>query len=355
MMSRRTLSPTLLLLLLATPGFAQEGEGMAMPNPITEHHALLKRMVGTWKWEAIEHTPGEDATKTFSGFQRTTLFGKGIHAVSQIWGTYMDQPFDGLHVFGYSPSQQNYRGLFVTNMGPQPAAQTATYDPETKTFDIQVEMSMGGDQTFRYRQTLVQRDANTWFERMYMPAGDGSEFLSTEMTITRLPKGEKVQPPKMELANKHPELQAFVGRWDCQLSMQMGEETMNWSGTDVTRFICGGNWARTTFKGEFMGQPFEGMSLVGFDPATKTLTSYWMDTMTPEIAKSTGAFDEARKTATFTGSMVGMEGGPATTREVYTVHGKKRRTMEMTTTEANGNASTMRIEYTRKARKKKDE
>src|SRR5262245_52857170 len=58
-------------------------------------------------------------------------------------------------------------------------------------------------------------------------------------------------------------LEAWVGTWDAEVSM-MGQIT---KGTEVCRLDCGGYWLVTEHTGTFMGQPFLGKGLTGYDAA----------------------------------------------------------------------------------------
>ena len=65
----------------------------------------------------------------------------------------------------------------------------------------------------------------------------------------------------------------------------------------------GGRYLVSTTKGEMMGMPFEGMSIMGFDNAKKVYTSTWIDNMGTGIMMSEGKYDEANKTIHMTGKM----------------------------------------------------
>src|SRR5262245_26581524 len=68
-------------------------------------------------------------------------------------------------------------------------------------------------------------------------------------------------------------LEAWVGTWDAEISM-MGQVTR---GSEVCRLECGGYWLVTEFAGSFMGQPFQGRGLTGFDAAKGSYTGAWVD------------------------------------------------------------------------------
>ena len=58
----------------------------------------------------------------------------------------------------------------------------------------------------------------------------------------------------------------------------------------------------SNFKSQFMGKPFEGMGLVGYDTVAKEYTTVWLDSMATGIMKSTAQFDDATKSLTEEGT-----------------------------------------------------
>jgi hypothetical protein len=63
-----------------------------------------------------------------------------------------------------------------------------------------------------------------------------------------------------------------------------------------------GAYLQSTYKGDFMGQPFEGLGLLGFDVKEKKYVNLWMDTMSTTYMASAGEMDPAAKTLTFKGT-----------------------------------------------------
>jgi len=103
---------------------------------------------------------------------------------------------------------------------------------------------------------------------------------------------------------EHAVLARFVGDWDA-LTTGMGEPT---KGKQTSKLACDGMFLVTTYNGEFMGVPFEGRGVMGFDLEGKKYQHVWVDSMTPKMAVEDGTWDEKSKTLTFDSK--GPDGSP---------------------------------------------
>lgn len=121
----------------------------------------------------------------------------------------------------------------------------------------------------------------------------------------------------------HELLASWNGTWD--------EETTFWeyegappqtsTGTAVNTMILGGKYQSSKHTGNMMGMPFEGMSITGYDNATKQFVNTWIDNWSTGIMTMTGTWDEATKTMTFTGTMpdITRPGKECSLRQVFSV------------------------------------
>ena len=130
----------------------------------------------------------------------------------------------------------------------------------------------------------------------------------------------------------HKWLAAADGEWEGEITQWMAPDAppMTIKGSSSNKTIMGGRYQVGNFKGSFMGQPFEGMSTMGYDNTKKMIVSSWLDNMGTGIMQMEGPVDTTAKTITLTGSMI----DPATGRkcdmkEVYTFTDKDHQTMEM--------------------------
>ncbi len=93
---------------------------------------------------------------------------------------------------------------------------------------------------------------------------------------------------------QHKDLGKMVGNWTAKTSFVMGPDAppMEGSGSMSVEWVLGGRFIKSSFKMDFMGQPFEGLSYMGYDNAHQRYVSTWMDTMTTNIMYMTGDKEE---------------------------------------------------------------
>jgi hypothetical protein len=98
----------------------------------------------------------------------------------------------------------------------------------------------------------------------------------------------------------HKHLQHMVGDWTYTTKMWMapGQPPMESKGTMHAESLLGGRYVRSTYKGQMMGQPFEGQSTDGYDNTTGKFVSAWVDNMGTGIMNSTGSCDADCKVLT---------------------------------------------------------
>lgn len=96
------------------------------------------------------------------------------------------------------------------------------------------------------------------------------------------------------------------GAWSAETTMWMAPDAppMTSKGDVQNKMIMGGRYQQMTFKGNMMGQPFEGQSVTGYDNARKVWTSSWIDNMSTGIMNMDGSWDEATKTFTYNTKML---------------------------------------------------
>lgn len=102
----------------------------------------------------------------------------------------------------------------------------------------------------------------------------------------------------------HKKLEPLAGSFEVKSKSWMDpskppEET---TGSTTRKWILGNRYLQEDYTGSFMGQPFSGMGIQGYDNVTKHYVSTWMDTMGTGIMNSTGTL--SGKTIKFNGTMV---------------------------------------------------
>ncbi len=120
----------------------------------------------------------------------------------------------------------------------------------------------------------------------------------------------------------HEHMSALVGQWVGTFKMWDApgapEQTSETRAT--VRMDMNGRYLRATHESEFMGMPFRGQAIWGYNNLRKQYESIWIDNMSTGIAFSTGTCDRAGKVFTFTGEVDDpMSGKKVRQREVTTV------------------------------------
>ena len=102
----------------------------------------------------------------------------------------------------------------------------------------------------------------------------------------------------------HAELAKGVGHYTVDMKMWMAPDTepMPMQATANVEMILGGRYLRQEYKSEFMGMPFEGQMLMGFDNLTGEYWSLWIDNMSTGYSLSNG-HDDAEGNTVMSGWM----------------------------------------------------
>jgi len=108
----------------------------------------------------------------------------------------------------------------------------------------------------------------------------------------------------------HDLLAKSVGEWKTEIKSWMDPSmppTVT-EGKSVCESMLGGRFFHSKETANFMGMPFEGSSITGYDNATKKFFSYWVDNMSTGGMVLEGSYDEATKTFTYAGSGMSFTG-----------------------------------------------
>lgn len=149
----------------------------------------------------------------------------------------------------------------------------------------------------------------------------------------------------------HQMLAKTVGSWkgDITMWMQPGAPPVTSVGETTNEMILGGRYLQSKNKGNFMGAPFEGIGITGYDNAKKVFVSSWIDNMGTGMMYLTGTWDPATKNINFTGSMVDpISGSDVKIREVYRLVDDNTQVFEMYSYTNGKEFKNMEIKYTRK-------
>ncbi|WP_027378657.1 DUF1579 domain-containing protein [Chryseobacterium daeguense] len=152
----------------------------------------------------------------------------------------------------------------------------------------------------------------------------------------------------------HKMLAKSDGNWTGQTTMWMenGGQPMTSTTEAVNKMVLGGRYQMSEHKGNFMGMPFEGISMLGYDNAKKKFVSSWIDNMGTGIMHMEGEWNASKKSIEFKGKMTdpARPEKDCDVREVFTFVDDNHQTMEMygPDSKTGKEFKTMEIKYTRK-------
>ena len=150
----------------------------------------------------------------------------------------------------------------------------------------------------------------------------------------------------------HKTLEPFIGEWTAEIKAWMapGQPPAESKGTAKAIWILDGRYVQEDFSGDFMGQPFRGMSLTGYDNVREKYSSLWVDNMSTTMVTSEGDLDAAGKVLTFNGDYAcAMTDNKHRKAKLITrIVSKDKHIFEMHDPSLGDNSKMMEITYTRK-------
>ncbi len=120
----------------------------------------------------------------------------------------------------------------------------------------------------------------------------------------------------------HERLNAIVGAWEAEFKIWLSPEAepMVTVGQVETRWILGKRFVETTYKTDFMGRPFEGKGVEGYDNQAKEYVGTWRDNQGTLTLVLTGQCEEDCRIRTMEGKFTEpVSGQQLTHRTVTTV------------------------------------
>jgi len=129
------------------------------------------------------------------------------------------------------------------------------------------------------------------------------------------PAVEGTQPPAMDPqmeawmkastpSDNHKNLEIFNGNFTYTMKWWKGPEATPEESSGMTngQWILGGHFIQQNVSGTAMGQPFEGISITGYDNVKGEYSTVWIDNMSTGMMTSHSQFDAATKSFSETGS-----------------------------------------------------
>jgi len=98
----------------------------------------------------------------------------------------------------------------------------------------------------------------------------------------------------VQATKQHEKIKMGAGSWAGTLTTHSMGEPMTMPCSEVVTSI-GDLWTTSRFEADFMGMPFVGSSVLGYDPEKKKYVGTWIDSMHPRLTVMEGTYDEAKK------------------------------------------------------------
>lgn len=154
----------------------------------------------------------------------------------------------------------------------------------------------------------------------------------------------------------HKVLEPMVGEWNYTSKMWQTPKakTEESTGTATMKWTMGGRFLEQEFKGQAMGQPFEGRGMIGYNNLEKTYETNWMDSMgTGMMFSKKGTFDARANALKDSGSMACpmSEGKMHDYRSEWKIKGKNNLLFTMWTTDLESGKEFKQMEITLKRNK----
>lgn len=189
--------------------------------------------------------------------------------------------------------------------------------------------------------------------------------VKTDSDATNSVEKEEWKPVDSATANKawmeyatpgemHTMLAKSDGTWSGETTMWMenGGQPMMSKSEATNEMMFDGRYQVSNHKGNFMGMPFEGMSITAYDNAKKKFVSTWIDNMGTGIMHTEGEWNPSKKAIEFKGKMTdpSRPGKDCDVREVYTFTDDTHQTLEMygPDSKTGKEFKTMEIKFTKK-------
>ena len=180
--------------------------------------------------------------------------------------------------------------------------------------------------------------------------GDETTKTTTADTTTEsTPKKEETTtpspPPTVDSATAAKNWQAYMtpgkehemmakwnGTWTGDMTMWMSPDAppTKSMGTAKNRMALGGRYQISEHKGNVMGMPFEGLSILAYDNHKKVFINTWIDNMGTGVMTLEGPWDEATKSITLKGKGIDpTSGSEMQVKEVFKIIDDNNQVLEM--------------------------
>ena len=165
---------------------------------------------------------------------------------------------------------------------------------------------------------------SSWLVAAFVAAGACGWFARSASSedAPKAPACTPEQQAAMEALATPGEMHAWLasraGTYDMDIQTMDAEgKPATAKATATISMVLGGRFQEQRLTGTFMGKPYEGYGLTGYDNLKKEFVNYWFDTMGTAPSVATGQRSADGKTLTLTGTW-DMPFGPMPFRYVMT-------------------------------------
>ena len=140
------------------------------------------------------------------------------------------------------------------------------------------------------------------------------------------------------------------GKWKEDMTMYMSPDAppQKMTSSCENTMMMNGLYQKSVHKGMYNNMPFEGISTMAYNNASKKYQSTWIDNMGSGIMNMEGTYDEASKTINMKGMTTDpMSGQDMAVRETFKLIDDKNHYMEMFETRAGKESKTLEIKFTK--------
>ena len=149
----------------------------------------------------------------------------------------------------------------------------------------------------------------------------------------------------------HKALDQFVGNWDAKVTMWQapGAPPAVSTATGESHWILGNRYVQETVTGTFMGMPFQGIGITGYDNAKKHYFNTWFDNFGTGVMTSIGTMSDPKTMTMKSTTTDPMTGKDVPGESKMIIADADHHTMEMYGPGPDGKTmKVMQIEYTRR-------
>jgi len=158
----------------------------------------------------------------------------------------------------------------------------------------------------------------------------------------------------MEKPGKHHKhLKMMTGTWDVKSKFHtIPGQIIGMNGVEVAKMQPGGFWLISDFTGKFMGTPFHGHAVMGYEAHKKTYIGTWADSFGSVLVTTTGTCSKDGKVTTMLGKGYDlMQKREITYKQVYRIKDANTRTYQMYDVQGKNEKLIMEAVYRRRAAK----